>query len=70
MAQRSKDETGEFSEKEKQAWLDEKRSREQRSTRIARPTPVAVCVSCQNPFGFSEGVITDEVALCDVCAGD
>lgn len=29
-----------------------------------------VCVHCQNPFGIGEGVITKEVALCDICASD
>jgi hypothetical protein len=27
-------------------------------------------VVCQNPFGISEGTITDEVAICDICNGD
>lgn len=35
----------------------------------ARPEPVATCVHCQQPFGFSEGTITKEVAVCDICNG-
>ena len=70
MARRTKSETRGFSEEEAQAWRDEKRNREHRLNPIARPTAVAVCIHCQSPFGWTEGVITDEVALCYVCAGD
>lgn len=59
-----------FTEEEKRTWHAEKRAREYRPQQIRRSEPVAVCVNCQNPFGINEGVITDEAALCDICAGD
>lgn len=59
-----------FTEEEKQAWHAEKRAREQRHEPVYRSEPAAVCINCQNPFGVNEGIITDEVALCDICAGD
>jgi hypothetical protein len=59
-----------FTEEEKLAWHAEKRTREQRQKPIYRSEPVAVCVHCQNPFGISEGIMTDEFALCDICDGD
>ena len=59
-----------FTEEERRAWHAEKRAREQRQKPVYRSAPVAVCVNCQNPFGINEGIITDEVALCDICAGD
>lgn len=59
-----------FTDEEKRRWHDEKRKREYRPTRVFGSESVAVCVHCQNPFGRSEGVITPEVAICDVCNGD
>jgi len=59
-----------FTDEERRQWHEEKRRAEWRPAVAVRPTPVAVCVSCQNPFGIGEGVITDEAALCDVCNGD
>lgn len=70
MSRRNKSTIEAFSEKERRAWLDEKRERERPKQSISRSEPVAVCVHCDNPFGITEGVVTDEVALCDVCAGD
>lgn len=64
------DETMPFSEEEKRAWHEQKQARERRAEPVHRPAPVAVCVNCQNPFGINEGVISEEVALCDVCSGD
>lgn len=58
-----------FTEDEKRRWHEEKRKREPEPPR-RRPEPVAECVSCQNPFGYGEGTITPEVAICDVCNGD
>lgn len=58
-----------FTEEERLAWHREKREREQ-ETPPCRPTPIATCVHCQRPFGINEGVITSEVALCDICNGD
>ncbi len=62
--------SGDFTDAERQAWLGAKRAREGRNQGFAPVHPAAVCVHCQRPFGIAEGIITDEVALCDVCAGD
>jgi len=59
-----------FTEDEKRRWHKEKRAREHRRESVYRSEPIAICIHCQNPFGINEGVITDEVALCDVCNGD
>ena len=29
-----------------------------------------VCGHCSNPFPASQGVVTDDFSLCDVCNGD
>lgn len=58
-----------FTEEEIRQWREEKRRREQEPPR-RRPEPVATCVHCQQPFGFTEGTITEEVAICDICNGD
>ena len=31
---------------------------------------VAECIHCKNPFRISDGIITDEIALCDICNGN
>jgi len=59
-----------FTEEEKRAWHEQKLAREFRAEPVWKPESVAVCIHCQNAFGISEGVITDEVALCDICSGD
>ena len=59
-----------FTDEERRRWHEEKRRAEYRPPVAVRPAPVAFCVCCQNPFGIGEGVITDEVSLCDVCNGD
>ena len=59
-----------FADDEKRLWRDAKEKWERRPTPVFRSEPIAVCVHCQNPFGISEGVITPDVALCDVCNGD
>tara|TARA_R110002072_G_C7965586_1_gene534287 strand:+ start:1624 stop:1800 length:177 start_codon:yes stop_codon:yes gene_type:complete len=30
-------------------------------------TDYAVCLHCNNPFPVSEGVVTADAAICDVC---
>lgn len=57
-----------FTPEEVSKW--HKRRREAKPDFGFKSTPVAICIHCQNPFGISEGVITDEIALCDVCNGD
>ena len=59
-----------FTDEEKRLWHEEKKKRERRLTPLIGSDPIAVCAHCENPFGISEGVITPEVALCDVCDGD
>ncbi len=58
-----------FSDEERARWHEEKRARETPPP-LPRPDPVAVCVSCQLPFGINEGVVTEEAAMCDVCNGE
>lgn len=62
-----------FTNKEREQYLAEKKKREFahcHDTTRCRPEAVAVCVHCQNGFGVNEGVITDDVSICDVCLGD
>jgi hypothetical protein len=35
--------------------------------RSRRAAACAVCIHCGNPFGVSEGYISDEVEICYVC---
>jgi hypothetical protein len=60
-----------FTEEEFRRWHEEKRKREYRppSPWLDRERPVATCIHCQLPFGISEGVITEDVAICDRCNG-
>ena len=44
----------------------EKQSREYRPPFEGRQN-LSLSACCHNPFGISEGVITNDVALCDVC---
>ncbi len=59
-----------FTEDEKRRWHEDKSQREHRPSDAYFSEPIAICIHCKNPFGVSEGVITDEIALCDVCNGD
>ena len=59
-----------FTEDEKRAWLEEKRKREQKAPVRFKAEAAAECVTCGNRFGYGEGTITAEVAICDVCNGD
>jgi hypothetical protein len=59
-----------FTDEEFRRWHEEKQRREHRPPIEFRRSPAAVCVHCHQPFGISEGVVTDEVAICDVCNGD
>jgi hypothetical protein len=59
-----------FRDEERLRWHEEKLRAEWRPPLRQRSAPVAVCIHCQNPFGINEGVVTDDVALCDVCNGD
>ena len=59
-----------FSQEEFEAWHKAKLAKELQPPVNYRPPPLAICVSCHNSFGINEGVITDEVAICDICNGD
>ena len=59
-----------FTMDEFEAWHRAKLQREFRPTPSLEIPPVAECVHCGRPFGFSEGTITDEVAICDICNDD
>jgi hypothetical protein len=59
-----------FADEEKRRWHEEKRKREHRPEHSCRSAPAESCVHCHQPFGIGEGVITDEVELCDLCNGD
>jgi hypothetical protein len=58
-----------FTDEERRRWHEEKRAREQEPARW-RPQAAAICLHCHNPFGYGEGSITEEAALCDICLGD
>jgi len=59
-----------FTKEEFEIWHRAKLQSEFRPTSPYRSQPIATCVNCQSPFGSNEGVITDEVAICDVCNGE
>lgn len=59
-----------FTDKERMAWHEAKRKREERPQISSRPPPLTECVHCGSPFGFGEGYISHEVSLCDACDGD
>ena len=59
-----------FTDEEKRRWHEEKRAREHRTEHVYRSEPMAICIHCQRPFGIDEGVITEQVVLCDICNGD
>ena len=59
-----------FTEEERRAWRAQKQARERRPEQACRSESVAVCVNCHNPFGISEGTVTDDFAICDICDGD
>ena len=59
-----------FTEEEFEAWHRAKLQREFKPTPTDQSAPVATCVSCQQPFGYSEGTITEDVAICNICDGD
>ncbi|HET9639505.1 MAG TPA: hypothetical protein VFP12_09890 [Allosphingosinicella sp.] len=60
-----------FTDEERSCWREEKKSRQRKQeSPSGRPAPAAICVNCQNPFGYGEGVITEDAALCDICLGD
>ena len=59
-----------FTKEEFEAWHQAKLEREFRPAPEWKAPPAAVCIHCHQPFGWSEGFISDEVALCDRCDGD
>lgn len=61
-----------FTDKEREQYLAEKKREvaDRRDITQRRPEAIAVCVHCQNGFGVNEGVVTNDVSICDVCLGD
>ena len=59
-----------FSKEDFDAWHCAKREREFKPTRALEKAAAATCIHCHRPFGWTEGTITDEIAICDVCNGD
>lgn len=59
-----------FTDEEKRAWYEDKQKREAKPEFVWRSQPVTKCIHCGLPFGYGEGVISDEVSLCDVCSGE
>jgi hypothetical protein len=59
-----------FTAEEILEWHEAKRLREAKPDFQFKSAPVAICINCQNPFGINEGVITEDVAICDICNGD
>jgi hypothetical protein len=60
-----------FTEEERRRWHEQKRVRERvEEPPPWRPRPIALCLHCHNPFGYGEGYISEEVALCDFCQRD
>lgn len=64
-----------FTEAERKKWLQEKRAREHGFSSEALEQSQAsrdmgeymVCLHCNNPFHRSEGTVTPDAAICDVC---
>jgi len=59
-----------FTTDEFEAWHTAKLQRELRPKSHLREDPIATCIHCQRPFGITEGIVTEEVAICDICNGD
>lgn len=57
-----------FTDEEKQQWLRDKQVRERETPPLPKES-YAICLHCNNPFGITEGVVTSEAAICDVCNG-
>jgi hypothetical protein len=59
-----------FTEEEIRQWHAEKQARERKPEPVFTSAPIATCVHCHLPFGVNGGVVTSEVAICDICLGD
>jgi hypothetical protein len=59
-----------FTKEEFEAWHNAKLQREFTPTPEFRDPLVAICIHCHQPFGWTEGMITDDAAICDRCNGD
>jgi hypothetical protein len=59
-----------FTKEEFEAWHHAKLQREFKPTPKFRDPRVAICIHCHQSFGITEGTITEEVSICDICNGD
>jgi hypothetical protein len=59
-----------FTKEEFEAWHRAKLKREFKPTPSLRQPPAAICIHCHQPFGWTEGMISADVAICDICNGD
>jgi hypothetical protein len=59
-----------FTKEEFEAWHKAKRQREWRPTPVYNPRPIATCIHCHRPFDITEGTITEDFAICDICGKD
>lgn len=59
-----------FTDEERADWHRAKQKLEFRPEPRWIEPAAAVCIVCHQPFGFNAGMITEEVAICDVCNGD
>lgn len=58
-----------FTEAEKRQWHAD-REAGRSDDQVEQGVSSAICGHCGNPFRLSDGVVTSEFALCDVCNGD
>jgi len=57
-----------FTPEEIRKWHEEKAERERKLTSApAKTVKPYICIHCNRPFGANEGVVTGEIALCDIC---
>ncbi len=61
------EENEEWHRKRRAEWAEIEAGRQRERERARRAAAIAVCTHCDNPFGFGEGVITDEVQMCYIC---
>ncbi len=58
-----------FTDEERRAWHEARRRSTEDEERFDGSV-AGVCIHCGKAFGHGAGVVTPDVALCDVCNGD